>query len=108
MERKLAVEFNKKLKAKRTFDMVTIMTCSLKLNGPGLRLNLMPNTVKTRSGKMRSQPKPIGYAMSWIASVDNMMLGFRSESSMFTAEPMVQSNRPIVQARMVLTGISTS
>lgn len=88
--------------------MTTMMTCSLKLNDPGLRLNLMPNTVKTRSGKMRSQPRPMGYAMSWIAKVDNEMLGVRSERSILTAEPIVQSNMPIVQARMVLTGISTS
>ncbi len=36
------------------------------------------------------------------------MLGFLSDKSMLTAEPTVQSNKPMVQARIVLAGISTS
>lgn len=43
-----------------TLDMATMTTCSLKLNLPGRRLNLMPKTFQTLSGMMRSQPRPMG------------------------------------------------
>lgn len=64
-----------------TFDMTVMMTCSLTLNGPGLRLNLRPNNRHSRSGKIRSQPRPRGYATSWTIKVAISICGFRIDKS---------------------------
>src|SRR5689334_22435638 len=43
-----------------------------------------------------------------MTKVVRAMLGFLSDNTMLTADPTVHSSNPIVQARIVFTGISTS
>lgn len=50
----------------------------------------------------------MGYATSWMTNVVMTTLGFRSESSMLTPDPIVHSSIPMVHARIVLAGMSTS
>ncbi|KAK5633912.1 hypothetical protein RRF57_009626 [Xylaria bambusicola] len=78
------------------------------LNFPGFKLNVMPINSNSRSGNITSQPRPMGYAISWITYVVMLMEGFRNEKSMLMAEPAVHKTIPMTHARIVLAGKSTS
>lgn len=78
------------------------------LKDPGFKLNFSLPILNSRSGKTTCQPNPIGHATNCITRDVMIIDGARIENNMFRAEPTVVRINPIVQARIVLAGTSSS
>src|SRR5688572_255798 len=93
---------------KETLAMTAIMECSFTLKGPGFKDQLMPKVRNCRVGITAAQPCPIGQAIICARRGPMDMDGWRSEKRVFIEAPRIVRLRPIVHARTVLHGISSS
>lgn len=78
------------------------------LKGPGFRLQRRPKVLNCFVGMTRAQPWPMGQAIIWAIREPRLMEGDRSEKTVFIEAPRKMSDMPMVQARTVLQGKSSS
>ena len=58
-----------------TFAIIVITMCSLRLNFPGLRLQVRPNVVNCVVGRIASKSFPAGKASNWATFAVTVMPG---------------------------------
>lgn len=87
-----------------------LLTCSLMLKGPGLRVKVNFLEVKGRwiwkmvVGRMYSNSFPIGMTTIWTIKEEMKMAGARELKKTLTPVKRVEATMPMNQERKVLTG----
>jgi hypothetical protein len=88
-----------------TLAIIEINMCSFLLNGPGLRLCLMPQSVIPTSGSHRAAALPTGKERSWMTTGCSEMVGCRTLNNCDTKAVIMTKPSPIIHARIVATGV---